>query len=230
MIGIYIITNLITGKRYIGQSIDIQRRFHDHRCISHESNRHLKYALAKYGKENFKYEVLEECDESELNEKERYYIEKLKPEYNVANGGQDSLRRYPDEIKKKISEKSKEQWANMSDEEKKARIKNNLKGPRKGHAVSEKTKQKLRDKNLGKKQSLETIEKRRETLKNKKLNGYVRTNDANKKKVICIETGNIYESVKSAAESIGANPTNVSAMLKGRQKSVKGFHFVYLKV
>lgn len=113
---------------------------------------------------------------------------------------------------------------------KKARIENNLKGPRKGHAVSEKTKQKLRDINLGKKQSPETIEKRRETLKNKKLNGYVRTNDANKKKVICIETGNIYESVKSAAESIGANPTNVSAMLKGRQKSVKGFHFVYLKV
>lgn len=121
MIGIYIITNLITGKRYIGQSIDIQRRFHDHRCISHESNRHLKYALAKYGKENFKYEVLEECDESELDEKERYYIEKLKPEYNVTNGGQDSLRRYPDEIKKKISEKSKEQWANMSDEEKKGK-------------------------------------------------------------------------------------------------------------
>lgn len=230
MIGIYIITNLITGKTYIGQSIDIQRRFHEHRCISHESNRHLKYALAKYGKENFKYEVLEECKEDELDERERYYIEKLKPEYNITTGGQDSLRRFPDEIKKKISEKSKEQWKNMSYEAKEARIKNNLKGPRKGHAVSEETRQKLRDKNLGKKQSPETIEKRRKTLKSKKLNGYVRKNDANKKKVVCIETGDIYESVKAAAESIGADPSSVSSMLKGRQKSVKGLHFEYLKV
>lgn len=230
MIGIYIITNLITGKTYIGQSIDIQRRFHEHRCISHESNRHLKYALAKYGKENFKYEVLEECKEDKLDERERYYIEKLKPEYNITTGGQDSLRRFPDEIKKKISEKSKEQWKSMSDEAKEVRIKNNLKGPRKGHPVSEKTRQKLREKNLGKKQSRETIEKRRKTLESKKLNGYVRTNDANKKKVICIETGDIYESVKAAAESIGADPSSVTSMLKGRQKSVKGLHFEYLKV
>lgn len=229
MIGIYIITNLITGKRYIGQSIDIARRFHDHRCISHESNRHLKYALAKYGKENFKYEILEECAESELDEKERYYIEKMQPEY-MTNGGQDSLRRYPDEVRKKISEKAKEQWNNMSDEDKKIRIANNLKGPAKGHIVSEETRQKLRDKNLGKKQSPETIKKRKETLEKKKLAGYVKTNDANKKKIVCIETGCIYESVKSAAESIGARPTSISAMLKGRQKSVKGLHFEYLKV
>ena len=80
MVGIYIITNLINGNRYIGQSIDIKRRFWDHRCISHETNRHMKHALKKYGKENFRYEVLEECDVDALDERETYYISLLKPE------------------------------------------------------------------------------------------------------------------------------------------------------
>lgn len=74
MIGIYRITNLINGKSYIGQSRDIQRRFWDHRCISHEGNRHLKHAMLKYGKECFKYEVLEECKADQLDEREIYYI------------------------------------------------------------------------------------------------------------------------------------------------------------
>lgn len=230
MIGIYKITNLVNGKIYIGQSIDIQRRFCDHRCISHESNRHLKYALQKYGKDNFKYEVLEECDESILDERERYYIAKLKPEYNVTNGGQDSLRKYPDEIKQKISQKAKEQWANMSDEEKADRIANNLKGPKKGHAVSEETRKKLRDRNIGKKQSSKTIKKRKETMQKKKLDGYVQTNVSHRKKIICVETGEIFESVKAASESLEIGASNISHVLKGRQKTVKGFHFEYLKV
>lgn len=230
MIGIYKITNLINGKTYIGQSIDIQRRFWEHRCVSHESNRHLKYALQKYGKDNFKYEVLEECDESLLDERERYYIAKHKPEYNVTNGGQDSLRRYPDEIKKKISQKAKEQWANMSNEEKADRIANNLKGPKKGHAVSEETRKKLRDFNIGKKQSSETIEKRKETMRKKKSAGYVQTNASHRKKIICIETGEIFESVKEASESLGIRASNISHVLKGRQKTAKGFRFEYLEV
>lgn len=230
MIGIYKITNLINGKTYIGQSIDIKRRFWDHRCVSHESNRHLKHALKKYGKENFKYEVLEECQESELDDRERYYIETLKPEYNVTNGGQDSLRRYPKEVRKKISERSKRQWDNMTDEERQHRISHNLTGHRRGYTMSEETKAKLRDKNLGKKQSPETIEKRRQTMLEKKRNGYKHDNSSHMKKVKCIETGEVFKSVKDAAESIGAAPNSVSSMLKGRQKTVRGFHFEYLEV
>lgn len=71
---------------------------------------------------------------------------------------------------------------------------------------------------MGKSKVLKLSKKRKETLEKKKLAGYVKTNDANKKKIVCIETGCIYESVKSAAESIGARPTSISAMLKGRQK------------
>lgn len=230
MIGIYRVTNLINGKTYIGQSIDIQRRFWEHRCVSHESNRHLKFALQKYGKENFKYEILEECDESMLDERERYYIEKFKPEYNVASGGQDSSRRFPEEVRQVISRKARAQWEGMTDEERAERIAHNLKGPQKGHAVSEETRQKLREKNLGKKQSSETIEKRKATFRKLKESGYVRTNAWCRKKVVCVETGEVFESVKAAAASIGASPTGISATLKGRQKSVIGFRFEYLEV
>lgn len=230
MIGIYKITNLINGKSYIGQSINIKRRFWDHRCISHESNRHLKYALKKYGKDNFKYEVLEECLEDELDAKERHYIETLKPEYNVTNGGQDSLRRYPEDVRKKISNKSKEQWENMTDEERQHRITHNLTGHSVGYAMSEETKAKLRDKNLGKKQSPETIEKRKQTMLEKKRNGYRQDNSSHMKRVKCIETNEVFKSVKDAAENIGVDPSSVSSMLKGRQKTVKGFHFEYLEV
>lgn len=79
MIGIYKITNLINNKCYIGQSIDIQRRWNKHK------NSNLSYPLYNafrlYGLENFLFEVLEECDRAELNEKELFYIKK----YNSCN-------------------------------------------------------------------------------------------------------------------------------------------------
>lgn len=229
MIGIYRITNKINGKTYVGQSIDIKRRFWDHRCLSHEHNIHLKRAMMKYGKENFEYEILEECSIEELDEKERKYIADLKPEYNVSSGG-NGKGKFPESVKKIISQKSKAQWERMTDEEKAQRVKNNLKGPRKGHIVSAETRQKLRERNLNKKQSLDTINKRKNTMLLKKQNGYIRTNEFCKKKVVCIETNETFESVKAAAEKINASPTSVSSMLKGRQKTVKGFHFKYLKV
>lgn len=230
MIGIYRITNTVNGKSYIGQSIDIKRRFLDHRCISHEGNIHLRYALKKYGKSAFKYEVIEECAVSELDERERYYIKTLNPEYNILPGGQASHRRLPEEVKARISEKTKAQWRAKTDEERDKIIKNNLIGPAKGHAVSAETREKLRKANFGKKQSEETIEKRKNTFIAKKQNGYVQTNNGHKKKILCVETGVVYNSVKEAAFSIGANPSSISHHLKGAQKSVKNFHFEYMKV
>lgn len=230
MVGIYIITNKIDGKRYIGQSIDIFRRFQEHRCVSHETNVHLKRALQKYGKENFTYEILEECEESELNEKEIYYIQKLKPEYNVSLGGQNGMRKYPESVKEVIRQKAKEQWDKMPDSEKKQRIKNNLTGRKRGFRQSEDTKEKLRLANLGKKQSTETINRRKATVERKKKNGYRQTNQSHKKKVICLETKEVFESVKEAAEHIGAHPSSITGVLKKRYKTCKGFHFEYLKV
>ena len=97
MIGIYKITNLINNKVYIGQSINIQERWKAHRHRPFNSNSvdydSLLYrAIRKYGLENFKFEVLEECEKEALNDKEIYYIQEYKSSnpnfgYNLSNGG-----------------------------------------------------------------------------------------------------------------------------------------------
>lgn len=56
--GIYKIENLINHKVYIGQSIDIERRFRNH--INNEVSPHLKRAFEKYGIENFSFEIIKE--------------------------------------------------------------------------------------------------------------------------------------------------------------------------
>ena len=79
MIGIYKITNLINNKCYIGQSIYIERRFAQHKSpyeIARDPDKPLYQAFKKYGIENFSFEVLEECTQDELNDKEKFYIEK----------------------------------------------------------------------------------------------------------------------------------------------------------
>jgi group I intron endonuclease len=75
MKGIYKITNKINGKVYIGQTdrLTERKREHFYRLEKQtHSNEHLQRAFNKYGKDNFIYEVIEECDE--LNERELYYI------------------------------------------------------------------------------------------------------------------------------------------------------------
>lgn len=82
MIGIYKIENLINNKVYIGQSKDIEKRFKNHitnafkgdASTNKEYNKYLYRAFRKYGINNFKMEILEECSETELNDKEHYYI------------------------------------------------------------------------------------------------------------------------------------------------------------
>ena len=76
MIGIYKITNLLNGKIYIGQSVHIERRWQEH-CQPSASSLIAK-AIKKYGKENFKFEVLVEMTSEEikdLDEVEQYYIQ-----------------------------------------------------------------------------------------------------------------------------------------------------------
>lgn len=90
MIGIYKITNKETGKSYIGQSNDIERRFKEHKTKGEESRIPVDLAIKKYGQNHFLYEVLEECSIEELNEKEQFQIDKYdtyENGYNCNPGG-----------------------------------------------------------------------------------------------------------------------------------------------
>lgn len=76
--GIYLIENLINHKKYIGQSIHIEKRWKDHQTLykDHFENCPLLYkAFEKYGVQNFSFSILEEvADKDQLTQKETEYI------------------------------------------------------------------------------------------------------------------------------------------------------------
>lgn len=78
MTGIYSITCLSTGEKYIGQSTSIKRRWATHKRELKRGihyNKHLQRTYDKYGEENFIYEILEQCSREKLNEREKFYIQ-----------------------------------------------------------------------------------------------------------------------------------------------------------
>lgn len=92
-IGIYRITNLLDGKCYVGQSVDIAERFRQHiKCgLGIDTPNNILYkAMLQDGVENFAFEVLEECERSQLNTQEIYWIDYYKSQnfgYNMNKGG-----------------------------------------------------------------------------------------------------------------------------------------------
>lgn len=71
-IGIYKITSP-SNKIYIGQSINIEKRFKQYKRLDCKKQPKLFNSLKKYGPENHKFEILEECSVNELNFKETFY-------------------------------------------------------------------------------------------------------------------------------------------------------------
>lgn len=119
-IGIYMITNKINNKKYIGQSINIEKRWKDHikMSLTDNSNNHFYSAIKKYGINNFNFSILEKCKKEELNIREKYWINFYQTTdrnkgYNATSGG-DSHYCLRDESKQKISQKRKELYANTN--------------------------------------------------------------------------------------------------------------------
>lgn len=105
---IYKITNIVTGKVYIGQTIrTFWARYEGH--LKNTKNRYLKRAIALYGLEAFEItEMLDTAEtKEELDEKEKYYIALFHSNerqygYNIAEGGHRGKQ--SDETKKLIGD------------------------------------------------------------------------------------------------------------------------------
>lgn len=96
---IYVITNKVNGKQYVGQTVFSLKHRLDTHYRNAKDNKNKKYpfqsALLKYGKENFEIKLLEECTIEEINDREIYWIDKLDTYYhgyNATLGGDESHR------------------------------------------------------------------------------------------------------------------------------------------
>lgn len=115
MVGIYAIQNNVNGKIYVGQSVDIERRWAQEKQMK-RLNVHLLRAMKKYTVKKFSFYILEECSKEALNEREAFYIKlyhSLDPKfgYNKTSGGDSSFirahQKLSEEHKRKISEANK---------------------------------------------------------------------------------------------------------------------------
>ena len=94
--GIYKITNTQTDECYIGQSVDVYKRWNDHcKCglgIDTPPGNKLYKAIQDYGLENFTFELLAECTKEELDAKEKYFIELYQAKEFGYNGRNEGVR------------------------------------------------------------------------------------------------------------------------------------------
>lgn len=119
--GIYQILNIKNHKRYIGSAVNLKKRFSEHLKSLYQRthyNGYLQNAFLKYGSDTFKFKILEYCDKEYLKDKELFWINFIKPEYNMIQAIPDRFI-YTDEIKNKIREKVTKRWKNMTFLEKK---------------------------------------------------------------------------------------------------------------
>jgi group I intron endonuclease len=127
---VYKITNSINDKVYVGRTIrSIEQRYKEHlQSLENGDTRHLYSAMRKYGANNFKIELIEECSTlDEMIEKEAYYCELLEAYtkgYNMTTAGEinpmecekakasHKRKMQSEEVKSKISETMKRIRAN----------------------------------------------------------------------------------------------------------------------
>ena len=86
MAHIYEIRNIITNDIYIGSSVVFIKRKRRHLRDLKRGNHHsiiLQRAYNKYGKKNFTFNILKECNVEELEKYENEYLLKLEPKYNI---------------------------------------------------------------------------------------------------------------------------------------------------
>ena len=99
VIAVYQITNLAKGRFYIGSTNDVKHRMGQHFSKNRLHTKLFAEDIEKYGRAGFEVKILEECSLEDLREKEAYYIEKLKPQYNRVFKGYTVT----DDVRNKIS-------------------------------------------------------------------------------------------------------------------------------
>lgn len=219
--GIYTIINMMDGKKYIGQALDIKERNKGELSSlrgGYFHNQHLQRVWNKYGEKNFIFIFLEECTEEKLDERERYHIKLAGwPDhglcYNINEGGESGGRRHP-ETCKKISD------ANTGDKHFTKKM-----APEEYNEYSKKQS----DSHIGKKRSKESRNKQSESIKGE--NNFVakmtpeeydihckKLSDARKGIVFTQKHKDNLSKAQNGKELTKEHRNNISKSLKGKNK------------
>ena len=84
--GIYMWTNKLNSKKYVGSSMDLKRRLLEYYNVNrllNENSMPINVALLKYGYHNFSLTILDICDIDNLMSREKHFFEVYSPEYNI---------------------------------------------------------------------------------------------------------------------------------------------------
>lgn len=242
-----------SGKVYIGiTSLKPADRW---RC-GYKHSPHFQAAINKYGWENIQHEILatgltkEAACAMEIELIAQHNATDRRYGYNADLGG--FVRgKASEETRRKLSEANRGEkhhyfGKHLSAEHRK-KLSESLKGkkmpPRSdqhrrklskaltGKHLSAETKQKLSVAHKGRQLSEEHRQKISMGLLGHRVSvdGMRRTTEAKYKPVRCLETGRVFPSIKVAAATTGANPSNISAVCRGQRKHTLGLHFEFVE-
>jgi group I intron endonuclease len=236
MVGVYKITNPI-GKIYIGQSIDIKKRFNAYKKLRCKNQPKIYNSFVKYGVENHIFEILEELDVQSLNKRERFW----QKEFDVLNNGLNCKLTNENNFNGSFCKETKEKMSNS------AKVKVFTKEHRLNMSIN-----RIGNKNgmFGKKQSEETKAKIRIAKQNmsdqSRLNYSISAKKRSKefyenlsiknkgklppnsKLVLNLETGIYYDSVTDASRTLhkGQGSRTLSCKLLGKRFNNTNFIYV----
>ena len=228
--GIYKCTCLENECEYIGQAKDLLKRKGQHvSMLKHNNhyNKHLQRAYNQYGEDSFVWSIIEHCPENELDEAERYYIEKYDTHrygFNQTDGG-DGTRGYkqPPHVVEAHASALRKYWTPERREKRRNEMlgENNPMYGRTGALNPAYGKDHSGNFNgmYGKSQSQESKEKNRQA--------HLGANNVCSIPIICVETGEIFSSMGEAGRVKQCSDTTICKVCKGVKKTAGGYHWRY---
>ena len=217
---VYIHTNTINGKRYVGAThkIPAYKRW-GATGIGYKKNKRFYADIEHFGWDNFDHEIVASgLNEEEASNMEKILIKELEttnPEkgYNFEKGG---LSHAEEERCRKISESTK-----------------GVQHHHYGKPVPEETRRKIGDAMrgekgywYGKKLPQETLDKMSQKLKGRQATKeFKEMNEKRKRSIRCIETNTRYSSITEAESLTGISHISISRVINGKQNTAGGLHW-----
>lgn len=227
---VYIIICEPTQKSYIGSSKDVRKRIRSHWGLlrnGKHTNTHIQRAFNMYGEENFIVEILEFCEESLLQDREQFFLNQFKPEFNIAKDTKAPMRYRKHSPETLVKLQGREPW-------------------NRGILRTEKEIENIKEgfKNFWDNATPEYHAWRCDISKNmnhgrywlgKKVPAHVEKQiieygKSIRQKVKCINNGKIYDSQLDAAKDLGIRQGHIAEMLAGTRNSASGFFFQRINV